>query len=98
MVKLTCSKTTNLPSAGLNYDASQVPPEWYGWLHHKTDYTPNKDPSKRKYEWMQKHMMNMSGTSMQYTPYSTTRSKIQPLKPPVVEQGDVCSKYDGEKQ
>lgn len=25
---------------GFNYDASQIPPEWYGWLHYKTDLIP----------------------------------------------------------
>jgi len=28
-----------------NYDASMVPPEWHGWLHHQTDFTPDKEPS-----------------------------------------------------
>lgn len=27
---------------GLNYDASLVPAEWYGWLHYKTDYLPHE--------------------------------------------------------
>ena len=24
----------------MDYDGSQVPPEWYGWLHYKTDLPP----------------------------------------------------------
>lgn len=24
----------------LNYDASQIPAEWYGWIHYKTDLLP----------------------------------------------------------
>ncbi|CAM9156921.1 unnamed protein product [Heterosigma akashiwo] len=27
-----------------NYDAAMVPPEWHGWLHHQTDYTPDEEP------------------------------------------------------
>lgn len=27
-------------SVGLNYDASQIPAEWYGWIHYKTDLLP----------------------------------------------------------
>ena len=27
---------------GLNYDASQIPSEWYGWLHYKTDLIPTE--------------------------------------------------------
>lgn len=26
----------------LNYDGSQVPAEWFGWLHYKTDLPPFK--------------------------------------------------------
>lgn len=26
----------------LDYDGSQVPAEWFGWLHYKTDLPPNK--------------------------------------------------------
>jgi len=28
------------PEYGLNYDASQIPAEWFGWLHHRTDLLP----------------------------------------------------------
>ncbi|KAL2736560.1 putative NADH dehydrogenase ubiquinone 1 alpha subcomplex subunit 12 [Vespula maculifrons] len=67
---------------GLNYDASQVPPEWYGWLHYKTDLPPHHDPSRPKYEWMLDHEQNFSGTSKAYMPYTTTSPKIIPWKPP----------------
>ncbi|XP_011169536.1 NADH dehydrogenase [ubiquinone] 1 alpha subcomplex subunit 12 [Solenopsis invicta] len=67
---------------GLNYDGSQVPAEWYGWLHYKTDLPPHKDPSRPKYKWMQDHQQNMSGTDQAYMPYSTTRPKIEPWRPP----------------
>ncbi|XP_071652956.1 probable NADH dehydrogenase [ubiquinone] 1 alpha subcomplex subunit 12 [Temnothorax longispinosus] len=67
---------------GLNYDGSQVPPEWFGWLHYKTDLPPHKDPSRPKYKWMLDHQQNMSGTNQAYMPYSTTRPKIEPWRPP----------------
>jgi len=66
---------------GLNYDASQVPPEWFGWLHYKTDLPPHKDPSRPKYKWMLDHQANMSGTEEAYMPYSTTKPKITPWQP-----------------
>ena len=28
------------PKDGVDYDASMVPAEWFGWLHYKTDKTP----------------------------------------------------------
>ncbi|KAG5333879.1 NDUAC dehydrogenase, partial [Acromyrmex charruanus] len=67
---------------GLNYDGSQVPPEWFGWLHYKTDLPPHEDPSRPKYKWMMDHQPNMSGTDQAYMPYSTTRPKIEPWRPP----------------
>ncbi|KAL4706264.1 hypothetical protein ACJJTC_017431 [Scirpophaga incertulas] len=66
----------------LNYDASQIPAEWYGWMHYKTDLPPHQDPSRPKYKWMLDHTENLSGTTGQYTPYSTTRPKIEAWVPP----------------
>ena len=67
---------------GLNYDGSQVPAEWFGWLHYKTDLLPHQDPARPKYKWMIDHKPNLSGTYEAYMPYSTTKPKIQPWKPP----------------
>ncbi|XP_066997372.2 probable NADH dehydrogenase [ubiquinone] 1 alpha subcomplex subunit 12 isoform X2 [Anabrus simplex] len=30
------------PEVGMDYDGSQVPAEWFGWLHYKTDLPPHK--------------------------------------------------------
>lgn len=67
---------------GLSYDGSQVPAEWFGWLHYKTDLLPHHDPSRPKYEWMLEHEPNATGTPKAYMPYSTTKPKIQPWNPP----------------
>ena len=66
---------------GLEYDGSQIPAEWFGWMHHKTDIPPTEQPPV-KYEWMKEHDMNQSGTKNQYVPYSTTKPKIQAWQPP----------------
>merc|ERR1712080_809284 len=66
---------------GLEYDASQIPAEWYGWMHYKTDKTPLQEPPA-DYPWMIPHKENKSGTNEAYVPYSTTRPKIQAWKPP----------------
>lgn len=65
----------------LDYDGSQVPATWYGWLHYKTDLLPGEDESRPNYSWMDRHTENLTGTSKQYVPYSTTRPKIIPWKP-----------------
>ncbi|XP_004924987.1 probable NADH dehydrogenase [ubiquinone] 1 alpha subcomplex subunit 12 [Bombyx mandarina] len=65
----------------LNYDGSQVPAEWFGWLHYKTDLPPHQDPSRPHYKWMADHTENLSGTTAQYVPYSTTRPKVEAWEP-----------------
>lgn len=66
------------PHYTLEYDGSQIPAEWFGWLHHKTDILPDKDCSRPKHKWMTKHKENLTGTPGQYMPYSTVKSKIHP--------------------
>lgn len=69
------------PKFHLDYDASQVPAEWFGWLHYKTDILPCCDCSRPRYCWMEPHTENLSGTCGQYVPYSTTKPKVQPWNP-----------------
>jgi NADH:ubiquinone oxidoreductase subunit len=48
-------------------EASQVPPEWHGWLH----YTHDTPPTEERYEakpWQKPHRMNMTGTAEAYRP------------------------------
>ena len=48
-------------------EASSVPPEWHGWLHHQTDaLPPNQNPLRRK--WQQPYIPNMTGTDLAYVP------------------------------
>uniref|UniRef100_C1BMZ8 NADH dehydrogenase [ubiquinone] 1 alpha subcomplex subunit 12 n=1 Tax=Caligus rogercresseyi TaxID=217165 RepID=C1BMZ8_CALRO len=69
------------PKVHLEYDGSMIPAEWFGWMHYKTDDPPTVKPPV-KYEWMKEHEMNNSGTNKAYTPYSTTKPKIQSWVPP----------------
>lgn len=70
---------------GLEYDGSQIPAEWYGWMHYKTDCLPHEHSARPKHTWMADHTENLTGTPQQYMPYSTTKQKIQPWKPFTVE-------------
>lgn len=48
-------------------DASRVPPEWFGWLHHQVDDVPDKAlPPVRR--WEKPAVPNMTGTSLAYRP------------------------------
>ena len=52
--------------AGSN-DASRVPPEWHGWLHHQIDTAPDMSlPPPRR--WEKEAKPNQTGTSAAYRP------------------------------
>ena len=47
-------------------EASRVPPEWHGWLHHQTDDVPVSGiPTKN---WIRPHQPNRTGTDRAYMP------------------------------
>ena len=48
-------------------EASRVPPDWHGWLHHTFDNPPTVEPLKSR-AWEQPHRPNMTGTSTAYHP------------------------------
>lgn len=63
----------------------QITPDWFGWLHYRTDRLPDQDCSKfqlksccRSQCWLLNHQPNLSGTTQAYYPYDTTRSRIAP--------------------
>ena len=48
-------------------DASRVPPEWFGWLHHQIDDVPdNALPAPRR--WEKPAEPNLTGTALAYRP------------------------------
>uniref|UniRef100_A0A0K8TTE2 NADH dehydrogenase [ubiquinone] 1 alpha subcomplex subunit 12 n=1 Tax=Tabanus bromius TaxID=304241 RepID=A0A0K8TTE2_TABBR len=65
----------------MDYDGSQIPADWFGWMHYKTDIPPNRDGMKVQYKWMADHSENLSGTKGQYMPYTTTRPKVEAWDP-----------------
>ncbi len=48
-------------------DASRVPPEWHGWLHHMYDDAPSATPLKTQ-SWEKPHHPNLTGTVYAYKP------------------------------
>jgi NADH:ubiquinone oxidoreductase subunit len=48
-------------------DASRVPPEWHGWLHHQYDAVPDASlpPARR---WEKEARSNLTGTGAAYRP------------------------------
>lgn len=49
-------------------NASNIPPEWHGWMHYQTNVLPNPQlPSYRK-DWQKAYIPNMTGTLQAYRP------------------------------
>ena len=48
-------------------EASRVPADWHGWLHHTFDEPPTEAPLIRR-AWEKDHMPNMTGTPLAYHP------------------------------
>ena len=53
-------------------EASRVPAEWHGWLHHTWDQPPTKAPLKHK-AWEKPHQENLTGTAAAYAPPGSIR-------------------------
>ena len=47
-------------------EASKVPPDWHGWLHHIDD-EPGGGGEPR-FEWQKDHLPNLTGTPYAYRP------------------------------
>lgn len=48
-------------------EASKIPAEWHGWLHHTFKMPPAIETIQR-WSWEKKHLPNLSGTSYAYQP------------------------------
>jgi NADH:ubiquinone oxidoreductase subunit len=48
-------------------EASRVPPEWHGWLHHTFRDPPTVSPPRIR-PWEKEHRPNMTGTPDAYHP------------------------------
>jgi NADH:ubiquinone oxidoreductase subunit len=48
-------------------DASKVPAEWHGWLHHTFEEPPTDAPLLRR-SWEKDHIPNLTGTIHAYKP------------------------------
>ena len=49
-------------------EASAVPPEWHGWLHHQTNTVPAPDSVSYRKTWQVPHRPNLTGTDLAYRP------------------------------
>jgi NADH:ubiquinone oxidoreductase subunit len=49
-------------------EASRVPPEWHGWLHHQTNAIPVDGGESYRRTWQKPPEENMTGTNHAYRP------------------------------
>jgi len=52
-------------------EASRIPPDWHGWMHHTVDVAPTEE-SYTPREWQKPHVPNMTGTAFAYRPSGST--------------------------
>lgn len=48
-------------------DASLIPPEWHGWMHHQVDDVPDRSMPPARV-WQKPPVPNMTGTALAYRP------------------------------
>jgi NADH:ubiquinone oxidoreductase subunit len=53
-------------------EATRVPPDWHGWLHHTTEQPPPPQGLPTQKPWQRPHEANMSGTPLAYRPPGST--------------------------
>jgi len=49
-------------------EASKIPPEWHGWMHHQSDVVPSSDEQGFRRKWQKPHTQNLTGTQEAYRP------------------------------
>ncbi len=59
-------------------EASRVPTDWHGWLHHTYKEPPTKAPLAHKV-WEKPHQENLSGSDQAYLPAGSIR-RAQPVE------------------
>jgi NADH:ubiquinone oxidoreductase subunit len=52
-------------------EASRIPPDWHGWMHHTVDVAPTEESYTAR-EWEKPHVPNMTGTPLAYRPSGST--------------------------
>jgi NADH:ubiquinone oxidoreductase subunit len=48
-------------------EATDIPPGWHGWIHHRVDTPPSEEDYKPR-EWQKPHQPNLTGSPAAYRP------------------------------
>ncbi len=60
-------------------EASQIPPGWHGWMHHRVASPPSKDSYKAR-EWEMPHQENLTGSAAAYHPPGSIATGANPVR------------------
>ena len=60
-------------------EASRVPVEWHGWLHHTYAEPPTRDPLPRR-AWERPSVPNLTGTPAAYRPAGSLLNAAPPAR------------------
>ena len=58
-----------------NIEATKITSDWYLWIHHTIDKTPNSMDAK--YLWQKKHLENQTGTINRFKPIKIKKNEIK---------------------
>ena len=72
-------------------EASRVPPDWHGWLHHTVDARPDNQTVKAR-PWQLPHRPNMTGTPDAWRPPGSALTANR--RPPATGDYDAWSPAD----
>ena len=57
-----------------NIEATKISSEWYLWMHHTIDKSPDTKELK-KYSWEKDHQENLTGTSKSFKPVKIKKNE-----------------------
>ena len=58
-----------------NIEATKITSDWYLWIHHTIDKTPNN--KETKFSWQKKHLANQTGTKNSFKPVKIAKSNLK---------------------
>ena len=58
-----------------NIEATKITSDWFLWIHHTIDRTPDKQD--KKYSWQKKHLENQTGTNNSFKPVKIKKDGIK---------------------
>ena len=60
-------------------EASQIPPGWHGWMHHRVDMPPVREGYMPR-EWELPHQENLTGSAAAYHPPGSIATGARPVE------------------